>query len=63
MDNNIKIPSRTHYTISAGATIEIPILDDTGIETGTKLCTLAEDICVYVEGDDDFRVSDIETVD
>lgn len=49
------IPGRTHYTLLAGSLLRVSIFDDDGNEIAYESHMLKENICVYIEGQDEVK--------
>lgn len=53
----MSIKGKQHYTILAGANIEVPIVNLNGDEVGYQMHTLEQDVCVFIE-----ETGDVKTV-
>lgn len=51
------IPGRLHYELLAGSLIRVPIFDDDGNVIANESHMLRENICVYIEGQDEVKTT------
>lgn len=51
------IPGRAHYTLLAGSIVRVPIFNDDGDEIGREAHVLEENVCIYIEGQDEVKTS------
>lgn len=57
MLENTTIPGRMHYTLLAGSLVRVLIFDDDGNTIATESHMLRENICVYIEGQDEVKTT------
>lgn len=57
MGESDTIPGRMHYEILAGSIVRVPIFDDDGNVIANESHVLRENICVYIEGQDEVKTT------
>lgn len=57
MSENATIPGRMHYTLLAGSLVRVPVFDADGNEIANESHMLRENICVYIEGQDEVKTT------
>lgn len=55
MARDTTIPGRLHYELLAGSLIRVPIFDAVGNIIANESHMLRENICVYIEGQDEVK--------
>lgn len=57
MAQETTIPGRMYYTLLAGSIVRVPIFDSDGNEIAHESHMLRENICVYIEGQDEVKTT------